>query len=326
MNKLNLSFDDVLAAKERLSPYLTPTPLRNYPSLDKIIGNNIHAYIKHENHLPTNSFKYRNGISAVTALSPEERIKGVVAATLGNHGQGVALAATLLGIQSKICVPIGNNSDKNAAIINFGGTLIEKGKDYDEAVEVAKDLMLNLGMTMIHSVNNLNVIAGAATLTLELIEQLPDIDALVLCVGGGTHAAGAITVIQAINPKIKIYGVQAEGAPANHDAWHAKKPIPGDKTDTFADGVRTRNIYEMTYQTLQDGLSDFITVSDLETAHALRLYLEHTHNLVEGAGAIGLAGLLKLKNILAGKKVGLVLTGSNIDQATLKKVLTNEFV
>ena len=323
-DKITLTFKDVLAAKERLAPYLTATPLRNYPSLDKIIGNHIQAFVKHENHLPTNSFKYRNGLSAVTALSAEQRMHGVVAATLGNHGQGVALAGTLLGIPTKICVPIGNNPEKNEAIRNFGATLIEKGKDYDEAVEVAKSLR-DQGMTMIHSVNNLDVIAGAATLTLELLEQQPDIDALVLGIGGGTHAVGAIAVIQAMNPNIKIYGVQAEGAPANHDAWHAKKPIPGTKTDTFADGVRTRNIYEMTFQPLQDGLTDFITVNDAQIAEAVRLYLQHTHNLVEGAAAIGLAGLIKLKDILAGKKVGIVLTGSNIDKETLKKVLNDEF-
>jgi threonine dehydratase len=195
-------------------------------------------------------------------------------------------------------------------------------KDYDEAVEVAKSFVRDHGMTMIHSVNNSSVIAGAATFTLELIEQQADIDALVLCVGGGTHAVGAITVVQTINPKIKIYGVQAEGAPANHDAWHTKKPIPGNQTNTFADGVRTRNIYEMTFQ---KGLANFITVSDAEIAEAVRLYLEHTHNLVEGAGAIGLAGLLKLGKVLAGKKVGLVLTGSNINKNTLIKVLNNKF-
>lgn len=323
-NKTTLSFEDVLAAKERLTPYLTSTPFRNYLSLDKIIGNNIQAFVKHENHLPTNSFKYRNGLSAVLALSSEEKKRGVVAATLGNHGQGVALAGTLLGIETKICVPIDNNPDKNEAIKNYGGTLIEQGKDYDEAVEVAKSFVRNQGMTMIHSVNNLDVIAGAATLTLEMIEQQPDLNALVLCIGGGTHAVGAITVIQKLKPHIKIYGVQAEGAPTTHDAWRAKKPIPGTKTDTFADGVRTRNIYEMTFQPLLDGLTDFITVSELEIAEALRLYLEHTHNLAEGAGAIGLAGLLKLRKVLAGKKVGLVLTGSNINQGVLRKVLSNQ--
>jgi len=325
MGKIKLNFEDVLAARERLAPYLTTTPLRNYPSLDRVIGHDIQAFIKLENHLPTNSFKYRNGLSAVTALSTSEKTNGIVAATLGNHGQGVALAGSLLGVHTKICVPVGNNPDKNEAIRNFGGTLIEKGKDYDEAVEVAKNLMRDHGMTMIHSVNNLNVIAGAATITLEMIGQRPDLEALVLCVGGGTHAVGAIAVVQAINPRIKIYGVQAEGAPANHDAWHAKKPLPGSKTDTFADGVKTRNIYEMTYQPLQDGLTDFITVSDSEIAEAIRLYLQHTHNLVEGAGAIGLAGLLKLSNVLQNKKVGLVLTGSNIDQITIKKVINNEF-
>jgi threonine dehydratase len=318
-----LSFDAILSAKERLKPYLTPTPLRNYSGIDKLVGNNIRVYIKHENYLPTNSFKYRNGLSAITALSPEEKVNGVVAATLGNHGQGVALAGTMLGVKTNVCVPIGNNPDKNDAIRNFGGNLIEIGKDYDEAVEFAKTLQSD-GMTMIHSVNNLNVIAGAGTLSLELLEQQPDIEALVLCIGGGTHAVGAITVVQAINPKIQIYGVQAEGAPANHDAWHSKIRRSGNKTDTFADGVRTRNTYEMTYQSLQDGLSDFITVSDSEIAEAIRIYLKYTHNLAEGAGAIGLAGLIKLSYKLRGKKIGIVLTGSNIDQATLKKVINNE--
>lgn len=321
MNRIHLTFADVLAAKDRLAPYLSATPLRNYPSLDHIIGHGITAVIKHENHLPTNSFKYRNGMAAVSALSADEKKRGVVAATLGNHGQGVALAGTLLGVTTKICVPVRNNPDKNTAVRNFGSILIEQGKDYDEAVEVAKSLMREQGMVMIHSVNNLHVIAGAATLTLEMLEQQPDIDALVLCIGGGTHAVGACTVVQALVPHIKIYGVAAEGAPANHDAWHSKQPIPGTKTDTFADGVRTRNIYEMTFQALQDGLTDFITVSDNQIAAALRLILEHTHNLVEGAGAIGLAGLLKLSTVLSGKKVGLVLTGSNIELDTLRKVL-----
>lgn len=323
MTKLT-NFADVVAARERLAPYLTVTPFRNYPSLDQVIGNHIKAFIKHENHLPTNSFKYRNGLSAVSALSPEEKKRGIVAATLGNHGQGIALAGTMLGVHTKICVPVGNNPDKNMAIINFGGTLIEQGKDYDEAVEVAKNFMREQGMIMIHSVNSRTVIAGAGTLTLEMIEQQPDLDALVLCIGGGTHAVGAIAVVNAINPKIKIYGVQAAGAPANHDAWHAKQPIPGTKTETIADGVKTRNIYEMTYQPLQDGLTDFITVSESEIAEGIRLLFKHTHNVAEGAAAIGLAGLLKLKNVLAGKKVGLVLTGSNIEQETLQKVFDNK--
>ena len=316
-----VNFADILGAKERLAPFLVPTPLRNYPSLDKIIGHDIKTWVKHENHLPTNSFKYRNGLAAITALSLEEKQRGVVAATLGNHGQGVALAGKLLDVQTTICVPIGNNPDKNEAIRNFGGTLIEQGKDYDEAVKVAEDLVKKQNKIMIHSVNNNQVIAGAGTLTLELIEQCPDIDTLVLSIGGGTHAVGAITVTQALNPRIQIYGIQAVGAPANHDAWHAKKPIPGIKADTFADGVRTRNIYEKTFQPLQDGLTDFITVTEKEISHALCLYLEHTHNLAEGAAAIGLAGLLKLRDKLAGRKVGLVLTGSNIDRLTLQRVL-----
>lgn len=319
-----LTFDDVLCARQRLAPYLTATPLRSYTALNKYVGYNIDLLIKHENHLPTNSFKYRNGLSALSALPLEVRKNGVVAATLGNHGQGIALAGSLLGIPTHICVPINNNPEKNRAICDFGGTLIQEGKDYDEAVKVAERFKNEYHMTMIHSVNNLDVIAGAATLTLEILEQEPQIDALVLGIGGGTHAVGAITVINAINPRVKIYGVQSEEAPTNHHAWHGIKTANNPSLNTIADGVRTRNIYPMTFSSLKSGLTNFITVSEQEIAHAIRLYLEYTHNLAEGAAAIGLAGLLKLRSILSGQKVALVLTGSNIDQTTLVNVLNNK--
>ncbi len=319
-----LSFSDIVDAREKLSPYLTDTPVRNYKSLDDEIGEGVRAFVKHENHLPTNSFKYRNGLSAVIALSKEQKQRGVIATTLGNHGQGVAIASTMLGIKSKIYVPLNNNPEKNEAIRNFGGMLVEAGEDYSETIRIAEAEALENNLVMIHSFTNQTVCAGAGTLSLEMLKQIPDLDALVLSVGGGSHAVGAIIVARKLNPKIRIYGVQAEQAPAVHDSWHAGRVLKSKKNHTFADGIRVTAPAGFGFEVLREGLTDFITVSEFEIANALRMYIRNTHNLCEGAAAAGLAGLLKLRKTLAGKKVGLVLTGSNIDQKTLLSVLNEK--
>lgn len=316
-----IAFSHVLAARKRIAPHLAPTPLRSYAPLDDEIGAGIRAFVKHENHLPTNAFKARNALSALTALSPEEQQRGVVAATRGNHGLGVAWAAQKLGVPAAVCVPIGNNPEKNAGIRGLGAELVESGKDYDEAVEVAKRLVRERGMYLVHSTNDRHVIAGAATLSLEMLEERRDLDALVVAIGGGSQAVGALTVARELRPDLKVYGVQAERAPAIHDSWHRGAPSPTLTADTFADGLATRNVYEMTFEALREGLAGFVLVSEDEVAAAVRLMMRTTHNLAEGAGAAGLAGLLKLRDELAGKRVGIVLSGSNIDAATLKRVV-----
>lgn len=192
-----ISFDDVLAARERIRPFLAPTPLRRYPPLDAAVGSGIGVWVKHENHNPTNAFKVRNAFSMMAALPLNATSRGVVAATRGNHGLGVAYAGSLLGIEVTICVPRGNNPEKNEAVRGFGATLVEEGRDYDESVEAAERLVRDRGLTMVHSTNDRGIIAGAATLTLEVLEEQPEIEALVISVGGGSQAVGALTVARA---------------------------------------------------------------------------------------------------------------------------------
>jgi threonine dehydratase len=319
-----ISMETVLATRERLAPYLTPTPLRRYRPLEEHVGRDVAILVKHENHQPTNSFKIRNGLSFMTSLGREQLERGVVAASTGNHGQGIAYAGSQLGAAVTICVPRGNNPEKNAAMRSYGARVVEEGRDYDEAVQVMLRIARDKGQTVAHSTNDPAVVAGAATMTLEILEREPELDALVLAVGGGSQAVGALTVARAMRPSLEVFGVQASGASAIHDSWHAREPRTTARADTFAEGVATRRSYELTFPTLLEGLAGFITVTDAEIAAAMRVILAATHNLVEGAGAMGLAGLLKLRDHLAGKRVGIVFCGGNIDTATLRKVLNEE--
>ncbi|MEJ7811030.1 MAG: pyridoxal-phosphate dependent enzyme [Gemmatimonadaceae bacterium] len=319
-----ISLDDVLAARERISPYLTPTPFRRYPVLDGLVGRGTAVFVKHENFQPTGAFKVRNGLSFMTALPASDRRRGVIAATRGNHGLGLAYAGQLLGAPVTVCVPVGNNPEKNEAIRALGAELVEAGEDYDESVEVAGRLMQQRGLTLAHSTNDASIVAGAATMTLEVIEQEPELDALVYAVGGGSQAVGALTVARALRPSLAVYAVQAAGASAAHDSWHAGRAIPGTAARTFADGLATRGVYELTFPALRAGLAGFVTVTDAEIAEAVRLLMRGTHSLVEGAGAAGLAGLLALRERLAGLRVGIVISGGNIDAETLRRVLTRE--
>jgi threonine dehydratase len=223
-----------------------------------------------------------------------------------------------------ICVPRGNNPEKNEGMRGFGAELIEEGDDYDAAVQVADALVRERGMTLVHSTNNRQVIAGAGTIALEILEQEPELDALVLSVGGGSQAVGAMTVARALRPTLAVFGVQARKAAAIHDSWHQGKPVAGYSANTFADGLATRNVYDLTFPALCEGLAGFVKVGESAIADAVRLFLKTTHNLAEGAGATGLAGLLALRESLAGKSVGICITGANIDQETLRRVLTRE--
>jgi threonine dehydratase len=280
--------------------------------------------VKHENFNPTGSFKVRNGLSFMTALPDESRARGVVAATRGNHGLGIAYAGRAFGVRTTVCVPLGNNPEKNAGMRALGATLIEEGRDYDESVLVADRIVQQEGATLAHSTNNRNVISGAGTLSLEILEQEPQLDAMVIAVGGGSQAVGAVTVTRALRPSVRVYGVQAEGAAASQAGWLARRPMTIDSADTIADGLATRSTYELTFDTLLAGLADFITVSDAEIADAMRLLLRTTHTLIEPAGAAGLAGLRKLASQLEGQRVGIVLSGGNVDARTLRRVLAGD--
>ena len=317
-----ISFDDVLAARARIAPYLTPTPLRSYPQLDALVGHGIRAFVKHENHHPTQSFKIRNGISAITALSADARARGVIGASTGNHGQGVAWAGRELGVKVAICVPVGNNPEKGAAITALGAELIEVGATYDETVVQCDRIRAERGLTLLHSTNNREVIAGAGTMTLEMLEQQPDLDAVVIALGGGSQSVGALTVAATRKPSLAIYAVGAAGAPAQYESWKAGRRLTGLPINTFAEGIGTGSAYEMTFDSLKAGLAGFVTVTEHEMYAAIRDLIRITHNLPEGAGAAGLAGLRKLGAELSGKRVAIVMCGGNLSDASLRVALS----
>jgi threonine dehydratase len=319
-----ITLADIERARDRISLYISPTPFRRYPQLSALVGAGVDVFVKHENHQPTNSFKIRNGLSFMTALADDERRRGVVAASTGNHGQGIAYGGSLLGVDTVVCVPTGNNPEKNATMRSLGATVVEEGRDYDEAVAVMQRISARDGRVVAHSTNDARIVAGAGTMTLEILEQEPELDALVIAVGGGSQAVGALTVVRALSPNVAVYGVQAAGAPAIHDSWHARRPLTTPRADTFADGVATRSTYDLTFPTLLAGLADVVTVTDAEIAESLRVILSVTHNLVEGAGAMGFAALDKLRDRLVGQRVGIIFCGGNLDIATLGRILTRE--
>lgn len=319
-----IDFRDVLEARRRIRPHLPGTPLRNYRSLDEVAGDGIRVWVKHENHNPTNSFKARNALSVLTALPAAEIRGGVLGATRGNHGAGLAWAGALVGTSVTVCVPVGNNPEKNEAMRGFGADLHEEGRDYDESLEVARRLAGERGLRIVHSTNEPLAIAGAATLTLEILEERPEVGAIVVAVGGGSQAVGALTVVRTLAPGARVYAVQAERAAAIHDSWHAGRVVTRDSADTFADGLATRQPYELTFPALREGLAGFVTVSEAEIADAVRILLRTTHNLAEGAGAAGFAGVRRLSGELAGKSVAVILSGGNMDAETLRRVISRE--
>jgi len=316
-----IAYADVAAARERLRPFFDPSPVRHYPLLDELVGYDVRVYVKHENHLPTGSFKVRNGTASITALSLEAARRGVVAATTGNHGLGLAWAGAARDVAVTICVPKGNNPEKNATIRSLGATLVEVGARYDETVAACRDIALREERTLVHSTNHREVLAGAGTMTDEWLDQMPELDALVIALGGGSQAVGAAVVAAERRPGLAIYAVQSAGASAQHDAWHDGAPRANAPAQTFAEGIATGSTYELTFEALRRGLTDFVLASEPAIAQAVRDLWRITHNLPEGAGAAGLAGLRLLAPRLAGQRVGIVMCGGNLDAERAAVVL-----
>ena len=323
MSDWPITMEEVLAAEQRIRPHLAPTPLRAYGPLDDALG--MRVLVKHEHHQPTNAFKVRNGLSVLTAMSDAERARGVVAASMGNYGLGLAWAGRRLGIGVTICVPEGVNRDKLTAIRALDAELVVEGNDFDEATLVMDRLVETRGLYPAHGVNHRQVLAGAATMTLESLEQAGEagttIDAMVLGIGGGSQAVGAMTVLRERAPDVLVYGVQAKGAPTIHDAWHRREPGTGPAPRTFAEGLATRQTYPLTFAALCAGLAGFRLADDAALASAMRLIWSTTHQCVEPAGAAGIAALCAMRRELAGNTVAVALTGSNVDLATLRRVL-----
>jgi threonine dehydratase len=305
---------DVLAARQRIAPYLPPTPLYRYPALDALTG--AHLWVKHENHLPIGAFKVRGGVNLISQLSPDDRSRGVVSASTGNHGQSIAYAASLFGVRALICVPEQANPVKVESMRALGAEVIFHGKDFDEAREHCEKLAAERGYRYIHSGNEPMLIAGVGTSTLEILEAQPDIDAIVVPVGGGSGLAGASIVAKAVRPSIEVIGVQAEAAPAAYRSWRARALVE-DNTTTLAEGMATRTAFELPQRIMWDLVDDFVLVSERQLVEATRLMIEKTRNLVEPAGAASLAAVLAAADRFAGRTVAIVCSGGNISPEQL---------
>ena len=312
------TFDDVLEARRRIQPYLHATVLQNYQSLSRLIGCDV--WVKHENHLPTGAFKVRGGINLMSQLSQEDRQRGVIAASTGNHGQSIAYAAKIYGVRAIICVPQAANPTKVESMRDFGAEIISHGRDFDEAREYCEQLATEKDYRYIHSGNEPLLIAGVATATVEILEEQSCVDILLVPIGGGSGAAGACLVAQGMNSKMEIIGVQSEAAPAAFRSWKEHRLV-ADRMATWAEGLATRTAFELPQQILWELLDDFVLVTEDELCRATRLMIEKTRNLVEGAGAAPLAAALKLRDHLLGRRVALMCTGGNISLSQLKEVL-----
>jgi threonine dehydratase len=314
------TFTDILRAKRTIARYLPRTPLGHYPALDKICGASI--LVKHENHQVTGAFKVRGGINLMSQLSVAERERGVITASTGNHGQSVAYAASLFGVRATVVAPEKSNPLKVAAMRDLGAEVLFHGSDFDTAREHCEMLASREKLRYIHSANEPLLIAGVATIALEILEEAPEVTTIVVPVGGGSGAAGACLVARALNPQIKVIGVQAERAPAAYKSWRAHELLE-DKMETAAEGLATRTVFELTQRIMWEGLTDFVLVSEGEMLRAISLYIEKAHTLTEAAGAASLAAALKLRERLAGGKVALILSGGNITIEQLRTSLAH---
>ncbi len=312
---------DVLRARRVIRQYLPPTPLIRYPAIDQLVGAEV--YVKHENYQPIGAFKVRGGMYLMSRLSDEERRSGVIAASTGNHGQSVAYAARQFGVPAIIGVPEGANPGKVESMRNLGAEVIHHGPDFDAARVFVEDLAAERGYRYIHSGNEPLLVAGVGTLTLEMLEEQPEIDTIIVPVGGGSGVAAAAIVAKAIDPAIRVIGVQSEGAPAAWNSWKERRPVETASVATFAEGLATRTTFAYPRAIMWEMMDDFVLVSEEEIRQAVRLYLTKAHTLAEGAGAASLAGALRLKDELAGHRVALVLSGGNLSEAQLRWVLAD---
>jgi len=276
--------------------------------------------VKHENHNPTGAFKVRGGLNLIASLPDDDR-RGVITATTGNHGQSIAVACQQEGVPCTIVTPLGNNPEKNAAMRAFGAELVEFGRDFDEAREKVEQMQHERHLRYVHSANEPLLIAGVATYALEIFDEWPDVDVILVPIGGGSGACGCCIVRSAFGSRAKVIGVQAERADAFARSWKGTARVVGDKADTFAEGMATRVTFDLTFGLLKSELDDVVTLTEDELAEGVRIALRTTHNLAEGAGAAPIAAAVKLADRLAGKKVVCVMSGGNIDRTTLARIL-----
>ena len=322
--KASLSLADIRAARDRIrdSIYLSPCPRSE--NFSQLSGNSVH--LKLDNLQRTGAFKERGALNRLLTLNAEERSRGVIAASAGNHAQGVAYHAGRHGIRAQICMPLTTPLIKVSATKSYGADVVLHGANYDEACEEAMNRSRRLGMTFVHPFDDLTVIAGQGTMGLEIIEQVPELEAVVAPIGGGGLIAGVACAVKETNPRVKVIGVQPARLPSMKVAIAEGHPVTLSPAPTIADGIAVRRAGEKTLPLVQKYVDDIVTVDEEEIANAILLLLEREKTLAEGAGASAIAALINRKTGLSGSRVVVLVCGGNIDVSLLSRIMERGLV
>ncbi|MGD0892630.1 MAG: threonine dehydratase [Terracidiphilus sp.] len=313
------SLAQIREAQTLVYRHMPPTPQYTWPLINRRLK--AEAWVKHENHSPVGAFKLRGALVYGTWLKETQpALKGMVAATRGNHGQGVAMAARLLGMKAVIVVPRGNSREKNQAMIAQGAELVERGHDFQEALEFALRLSAELGFAMVDSFHE-RLVMGTATYAVELFEAAPPLDVVYVPVGLGSSIAGISAARNALGLKTEIVGVVAAQSPSYALSFAQRKVVEAPSDTAIADGLACRRPNPKALEVIWENVARIVEVPDAAIAKAMRAFYEDTHNLAEGAGAAALAGALQEKDKLEDKRIGIILTGGNVDRPMYEKVL-----
>jgi len=312
---------DLESAAQVVYSAMDPTPQQRWPLLDTRCGCSV--WVKHENHTPVGAFKIRGGLVYFDELRRTERnLKGVVAATRGNHGQSIGFAAARMGIRAAVVVPHGNGATKNAAMQALGVELIERGDDFQAALDASVEIAAERGWHQVPSFHPL-LVRGVASYSLELFRAAPKLDVLYVPIGLGSGICGAISVRDALGLTTKIVGVVSSAAPAYARSLALGRLVSHDVTTRIADGIACRTPDETAFDIIQAGIDHVVEVTDDEVEAAMRALFSDTHNVVEGAGAASLAALLQERDRLAGHTAAIVLTGANVDPGPFARILAS---
>jgi len=314
-----ITLEDVQAARARIGDSVVVSRCALSNAFTRMTGNQV--FLKFENLQMTGSYKERGALNKILTLTPEERDKGLVAASAGNHAQAVSHHATQRGISAQICMPLATPLNKVMATKRFGGDVVLYGANYDEACEEAMRLCAESGRTFIHPFDDDAVMAGQGTLGLELLEQVPDLEVLVTSIGGGGMISGVACALKEMNPKIRVVGVQTARLPSMKVAVAKGEAVTLPVASTLADGIAVRRAGERTLEMVKRYVDEIVTVEEDEIANAILLLLEREKTLVEGAGAAPIAALLHRKIPLGGKNVGVVISGGNLDVSILSRII-----
>ncbi len=319
-----ITLADVVAARERLNGSIYLTPCAHSRTLSALTGQQI--FLKLENLQMTGSFKERGALNRIALLTPEQAALGVVAASAGNHAQGVAYHATSRGIRAIIVMPLATPLVKVTATRNFGAEVVLHGANYDEAYEEARRICSAQNMTFIHPFDDPAVMAGQGTIAIELLEQIPYLEAVVVPIGGGGLIGGIACAIKESNPNIKVIGAQTSRLPSMQMAVREHHPVTIPPATTIADGIAVRRAGEITLPVIARYVDEIVTVDEDEIASAILVLLEREKTLAEGAGAAGLATLLQHRTSLNGARTAVIIGGGNIDVTLLSRIIERGLV